>query len=106
MKTTFYYDYCFEGGGEDSYPNLSGRYSFWMNLDETQVKELGVVYDNNDGFVDNWGTDWTGHEDLFNLIEETAIRLFNSIDDQWLNRLKPFGEVYWELFSKEMFPEI
>lgn len=99
QRATFYVDFCFEAeeGG-----HLSGRYNFWIDFSDETFEELYQVWYAQNQELNNWSTDWEGHDKLYNTINQIATKMLNKIIQEKMSELGNFTQydTLWEL-SKE-----
>lgn len=108
-KAKFYVDYCFEAGSfegiseEDDLVcggNLSQRYWFELELTEDEFEELYQVWFDNNSELNNWDSDWQGHDALYKRIDGIGIHALNELLKQYAPEFVNPVNVYWEI-SKE-----
>lgn len=93
-KVLFNVDYSFEAGGD----NLPGRYEIFFYLTDEEKAELEEVALDNDDLVNNWNTDWTGHDELYDRINSAAPGILRSLLEQYNPPMAElFCGVFWEL---------
>lgn len=99
-RATFYVDLCFEDdpqyGGCGS---VSDRFPFWIDLPEESYEELYKVWYDNDGHLNNWNTNWDGHDKLFDAINQIATEMLNKRLEKEMPELGTFSkyDTLWEL---------
>lgn len=100
-KATFYVDHCYEAGSDEYGRNLSGRYRFDLTLTDNEYEELYKVWESHDEELNSWHTDWTGHEEWFNRINDAAIYAFQKLlqenEPEKVPLMVPSLDVLWEL---------
>lgn len=93
-KVLFNVDYCFEVGGD----NLPGRYEMFLYLTDEEKAELEEVAQAINGQANNWNSDWTGHEVLYDRINSAAPGILRSLLEQYEPPMADLlCEVFWEL---------
>lgn len=103
-KGEFYVDFCFEDPGDETGGNLSGRYGFGIEMTDEEYEELYQIWFEQDCELNNWSTEWDGHNKLFQKIDQAAIYALNRLlvdeDPVYQNPL----DVWWQL-SQETIKE-
>ena len=96
QRATFYVDYCYEA--EDG-GHLSGRYDFWIDFPDETYEELYQVWYAQNQELNNWSTDWEGHDKLYNTINQIATEMLNKIVQEKMPELGTFSQydTLWEL---------
>lgn len=95
-KAKFWVDWLLEAG-EDS---ICHRYWFEMEIPDAEYEELYQVWYDNNCQLNSWGSDWKGHDELFEIINACAYHILN---DELKKHEPEFADpldVYWEI-SKE-----
>lgn len=96
-RATFYVDYCYDGSSDEYGCRLSGRYRFDMSLSDDEYEELYNVWWSLDEELNNWHTDWTGHEDWYDRIDGAATYALLKLMKEQEPDLYPPLDVLWEL---------
>lgn len=97
-KVFFWVDYSFEAGCD----YLPGRYEMYLFLTDDEKAELEDVALANEEQVNNWDSDWTGHEELYDRINLTAPDILHSLLEQYNPAMAEIPcEVFWELKASE-----
>ena len=101
-KTKFYVDYCFEAGSFEngSGGNVCQRYWFEMVLTEKEFEELYQVWFSNNCKLNNWDTNWEGHDVLFQKLNEAAYHALNDLLKEHEPDFADPINAHWEI-SKE-----
>lgn len=102
QRATFYVDYCYEAGSDEYGKNLTGRYGFLIDFPDKIYEELHQVWYDNDCDLNNWDSNWDGHDTLYNTITQIATEMLNkTMEEEWPEILPISSwQVLWEL-SKE-----
>ena len=101
-KAKFYVNTCFEAG---SFENGSGghvtkQYWFEKDLTDEAFEELYQVWFGNNSELNNWDTNWEGHEALLENLNASAVRVLNELQKEHDPAFADPIDVYWEI-SKE-----
>lgn len=99
QRATFYVDFCFE---DEDGGHLSGRYNFWIDFTDETYEELYQVWYAQNQELNNWSTNWDGHDKLCNTIWQVATEMLNKTVQKSMPELGAFThyDTLWEL-SKE-----
>ena len=101
QKVKFYVDYSFEGGEGFYGESLSGRYWFFVEVSDDEFEELYECWDSNDCRLDNWTTDWTGHDALYKKINDPAWSALNQlVKENEPGFPLPLVDAWWELSAE------
>lgn len=100
-KVTFYVDHCFAAGCDEYSRNLNGRYRFDLTLSDSEYEDLYEVWESHAEELNNWDTDWTGHEEWFCRINRAAIYAFQKVVEEHEPEkgplMVPSLDTLWEL---------
>lgn len=102
-RATFYVSFYFEDDPEHGgWGSLDDQYYFWIDLTDELYEELYQVWYDNDGHLNNWNTNWDGHDELYDTITDIATESFNNIMQRVHPEMGTFSQydTLWEL-SKE-----
>lgn len=89
----FYVDFCFEAGDA----GICHRYWFDIELSSEEFEELYQVWFDQNCELNNWDTDWDGHDALFQKINDAAIYVFNKCLEKENPVYQNPLDVLWEL---------
>ena len=92
-KAKFWVDWLLEAGDA----NVCHRYWFEIELSNDDYEELYQVWFDNDCQLSSWGSEWKGHDELFERINVPAYHALNDL----LKKNEPdFADpldVFWEI---------
>lgn len=101
-KAKFYVDFYFEDPGDETGGSLSGRYGFGIELIDEEYEELYQIWFGQNCELNNWSTEWEGHNKLFLKIDKAATYALNQLladeNPVYQNPL----DVWWELSQETM----
>lgn len=95
-KAKFWVDWCLEAGDA----NVCHRYWFEIDLSDEEYEELYQVWFDNNSELNNWGSNWDGHDVLFEKLNGAAIHSSCELLKQNEPEFAEPLDVFWEI-SKE-----
>lgn len=97
-KAKFWVDWLFEAGSFESGSggNICHRYSFDVELTDDEFEELYQVWYDKNG-LNNWDTDWQGHDALYEKLNPIAYRALNDLLKQHEPDIADTLDAYWEI---------
>ena len=95
-KAKFWVDMALTAGDD----GVCHRYWFEIELSDQDYEELYQVWFDNRSSLNNWESNWDGHDGLFENIDSVAYHALNNLLKENEPELADPVDMYWEI-SKE-----